>query len=89
MTHPHEWRNHRRAHTGILLSSAALVAVVLGWGVLAMGSTIEGDDALRVEAADTVAGVAAGLGRAERGRVDSAVAGPKGNREIFLWIGPR
>ena len=47
------------------------------------------DDALRVEAADAVARAAARLGRAERGRVDSAVPGPKGNREIFLWIGPR
>lgn len=44
------------------------------------------DDALRAEAVDGVAAAAAALGRRERGRVDSAVAGPKGNREIFLWI---
>ena len=44
------------------------------------------DDALRAEAVDGVAATAAGLGRRELGRVDSAVAGPKGNREIFLWI---
>ena len=44
------------------------------------------DDALRVEAVDAVAGAAEALGRRELGRVDSAVAGPKGNREIFLWI---
>lgn len=47
------------------------------------------EDALRVEAADAVAHAAASLGRPERGRVDSAVPGPKGNREIFLWIGAR
>jgi len=44
------------------------------------------DDALREQAARDVAGAAAALGRSERGRVDSAVAGPKGNREIFLWV---
>lgn len=44
------------------------------------------DDALRRAAVDGVAAAAAALGRVERGRVDSEVAGPKGNREIFLWI---
>ncbi|MBB83112.1 MAG: TlyA family rRNA (cytidine-2'-O)-methyltransferase [Deltaproteobacteria bacterium] len=44
------------------------------------------DDALRAEAVDSVSAAAEALGRQERGRVDSAVAGPKGNREIFLWI---
>ena len=44
------------------------------------------DDALRTEAVDAVAAAAAALGRRELGRVDSAVPGPKGNREIFLWI---
>lgn len=45
------------------------------------------DDALRARAVDAVAGAAAVLGRVERGRVDSRVSGPKGNREIFLRIG--
>ena len=44
------------------------------------------DDARRTEAVDEVAAAAASLGRRELGRVDSAVPGPKGNREIFLWI---
>ena len=44
------------------------------------------DDALRVAAADRIARAAAQLGRTERGRVDSRVPGPKGNREIFLWL---
>lgn len=46
------------------------------------------DDALRAEAADGVAAAAAGLGWGEAGRCDSRVAGPKGNREIFLWLRP-
>lgn len=47
------------------------------------------DDALRRAAADRIAERAASLGRAELGRVDCAVPGPKGNREIFLWVSGR
>jgi 23S rRNA (cytidine1920-2'-O)/16S rRNA (cytidine1409-2'-O)-methyltransferase len=47
------------------------------------------DDALRTGAADKVAGAARALGRVERGRADSRVPGPKGNREIFLWLSAR
>jgi 23S rRNA (cytidine1920-2'-O)/16S rRNA (cytidine1409-2'-O)-methyltransferase len=47
------------------------------------------DDALRNGAADRIAGIARALGRIERGRVDSRVPGPKGNREIFLWLSAR
>jgi 23S rRNA (cytidine1920-2'-O)/16S rRNA (cytidine1409-2'-O)-methyltransferase len=43
-------------------------------------------DALRKSAADAVSAAARRLGRTERGRVDSRIPGPKGNREIFLWI---
>jgi 23S rRNA (cytidine1920-2'-O)/16S rRNA (cytidine1409-2'-O)-methyltransferase len=46
------------------------------------------DDADRREAADAVAAEAERLGWQERGRVDSRVPGPKGNREIFLWLTP-
>jgi predicted rRNA methylase YqxC with S4 and FtsJ domains len=28
------------------------------------------------------------LGYALRGQADSRLPGPKGNREIFLWLGP-
>lgn len=44
------------------------------------------DDALREAAADRVAEAARALGRIERGRAESRLPGPKGNREIFLWI---
>lgn len=47
------------------------------------------DEGLRRAAADEVAAAAAALGRRELGRVDSRVPGPKGNREIFLWLAPR
>ena len=47
------------------------------------------EDALRVQAVDRVAETAGQLGRRERGRVDCRVPGPKGNREIFLWISGR
>ena len=44
------------------------------------------DDALRAEAADAVAREAALLGFEEVGRCDSRVAGPAGNREIFVRL---
>jgi len=44
------------------------------------------EDALRESAADGVSAAVRSLGREERARVDSRVPGPKGNREIFLWI---
>jgi 23S rRNA (cytidine1920-2'-O)/16S rRNA (cytidine1409-2'-O)-methyltransferase len=44
------------------------------------------DDALREGAADRVAEAACALGRRELGRAESRLAGPKGNREIFLRI---
>ena len=46
------------------------------------------DDALRQQAADDVSKAASGLGWREQGRVDSRIPGPKGNREIFLWLCP-
>jgi 23S rRNA (cytidine1920-2'-O)/16S rRNA (cytidine1409-2'-O)-methyltransferase len=47
------------------------------------------EDALREEAAGDVARAAGDLGYREAGRVDSRLPGPKGNREIFLWLRPR
>jgi 23S rRNA (cytidine1920-2'-O)/16S rRNA (cytidine1409-2'-O)-methyltransferase len=47
------------------------------------------EDRLRDESADRVAAAAKALGRRELGRVDCAVPGPKGNREIFLWVSGR
>ena len=47
------------------------------------------DDALREGAATRIRDVAEALGYVEQGRVDSRVAGPKGNREIFLYLSAR
>ena len=44
------------------------------------------DEALRAAAADRVRGCAESLGYRLEGRVDSRIPGPKGNREIFLWL---
>jgi 23S rRNA (cytidine1920-2'-O)/16S rRNA (cytidine1409-2'-O)-methyltransferase len=44
------------------------------------------DPQLRREAADSVATCAEELGYVERGRVESQLPGPKGNREIFLHL---
>ena len=46
------------------------------------------DDALRAAAVDSVRDACAALGWIERARADSHVHGPKGNREIFLYLGP-
>ncbi len=46
------------------------------------------DDALRVAAAAAVVAHAGEIGYRLLGRVDSPVAGPKGNREIFIWLAP-
>jgi 23S rRNA (cytidine1920-2'-O)/16S rRNA (cytidine1409-2'-O)-methyltransferase len=46
------------------------------------------DDALRQASVDALAHAAAGLGYREAGRADSRLAGPKGNREIFLLLIP-
>ena len=44
------------------------------------------DEKLRAAAADRVRGCAESLGYRLEGRADSRVPGPKGNREIFLWL---
>ena len=44
------------------------------------------DDALRLDAAEGVKRCAEELGYRARAQVESRVAGPKGNREIFLWL---
>jgi len=44
------------------------------------------DDALRTAAVDSVRAAAEALGWREIARADSRVAGPKGNREIFLHL---
>ncbi len=44
------------------------------------------DDALRTSAVLKISRRAQALGYEEAGRADSRVFGPKGNREIFLWM---
>lgn len=46
------------------------------------------DDADRQAAADSVIACAREHGYLLRGQADSRVAGPKGNREIFVWLVP-
>lgn len=46
------------------------------------------DPALREAAVQRVAAAARELGYRERGRAESRLPGPKGNREIFLWLVP-
>jgi 23S rRNA (cytidine1920-2'-O)/16S rRNA (cytidine1409-2'-O)-methyltransferase len=52
------------------------------------GGVVREDD-LRALAADGVSEAATALGYTAAGRVDSRLAGPKGNREIFLWLQPK
>jgi 23S rRNA (cytidine1920-2'-O)/16S rRNA (cytidine1409-2'-O)-methyltransferase len=59
-----------------------------GRGRVGRGGVVR-DDALRAETAEAVAESARALGYDPLGLVDSRVAGPKGNREIFLWLRPR
>ena len=47
------------------------------------------DDADRAAAVARVREAAAALGYRVRGEAESRLAGPKGNREVFLWMGPR
>jgi len=46
------------------------------------------DDAVRLEAVERVAGFARERGWRELGRAASRLAGPKGNREVFLHLRP-
>ena len=47
---------------------------------------VERDDTLREEAVARVRGCAEALGLRFAGRAESRLAGPKGNREVFLWL---
>jgi 23S rRNA (cytidine1920-2'-O)/16S rRNA (cytidine1409-2'-O)-methyltransferase len=47
------------------------------------------DDADRADAVRRVREAAEALGYVARGQAESRLPGPKGNREVFLWMGPR
>jgi len=59
----------------------------VGRGQVGKGGVVR-DDALRESAATGVREAAVELGYRPLAQVDSRLAGPKGNREIFLWLGP-
>jgi 23S rRNA (cytidine1920-2'-O)/16S rRNA (cytidine1409-2'-O)-methyltransferase len=59
----------------------------VGRGRVGKGGVVR-DDALRDEAARAVVEAARALGYGLEGRADSRLAGPKGNREIFLHLRP-
>jgi 23S rRNA (cytidine1920-2'-O)/16S rRNA (cytidine1409-2'-O)-methyltransferase len=59
----------------------------VGRGQVGKGGVVR-DDALRESAVAAVREAAIELGYRPRGQVDSRLAGPKGNREIFLWLSP-
>lgn len=58
----------------------------VGRGQVGRGGVVR-DDALRRAAADAVRAAAEALGWRFLGQADSRLPGPKGNREIFLWLG--
>ena len=75
---------------GLLRAGGEVVALVkpqfeVGRGLVGKGGVVR-DDALREQTADSVTEAAAALGFEPKGRADAAVAGPKGNREIFLRL---
>jgi 23S rRNA (cytidine1920-2'-O)/16S rRNA (cytidine1409-2'-O)-methyltransferase len=75
-----------------LAPGAELLALVkpqfeVGRGRVGKGGVVR-DDALRAEAVRSVADCARALGYRVAGQADSRLAGPKGNREIFLHLLP-
>lgn len=76
----------------LLAPGASVVALVkpqfeVGREQVGKGGVVR-DDALRHEAVLSVRRAAEALGWREAARADSRVAGPKGNREIFLLLEP-
>lgn len=82
------------------LRDGILAAVRPGGGVLLLvkpqfearrdevdaGAGVIRDDAVRMRCVDEVGEAFAQRGCTERGRVDCAVRGPAGNREVWLWL---
>jgi 23S rRNA (cytidine1920-2'-O)/16S rRNA (cytidine1409-2'-O)-methyltransferase len=59
----------------------------VGRGRVGKGGVVR-DDALRAEAVASVRSTAEALGWRAAGEVPSCLPGPKGNREVFLWLRP-
>ena len=74
------------------VEDAAILALVkpqfeVGKGQVGKRGVVR-DETLRTAAVDAVAKFAEELGYRVAGRVDARIAGPKGNREVFLWLLP-
>jgi 23S rRNA (cytidine1920-2'-O)/16S rRNA (cytidine1409-2'-O)-methyltransferase len=59
-----------------------------GRGQVGKGGVVR-DDAVRAAAVGRVRAAAAELGFHVRGEAESVLPGPKGNREVFLWLQAR
>lgn len=73
-----------------LRPGAAMVTLVkpqfeAGRGQVGKGGVVR-DPAVRAEAVARVRREAEGMGLRVRGEADSVLPGPKGNREVFLWL---
>jgi 23S rRNA (cytidine1920-2'-O)/16S rRNA (cytidine1409-2'-O)-methyltransferase len=60
----------------------------VGKGQVGRGGVVR-DERLRASAVAQVREAAAGLGYALLGEAESRLPGPKGNREVFLWLRPQ
>ena len=75
----------------VVAPHASIVALVkpqfeVGRGRVGKGGVVR-DPGLRAEAVASVRAAAEGLGLMVRGETESVLPGPKGNREVFLWLG--
>ena len=74
----------------VVKPDGAILALVkpqfeVGRGRVGKGGVVR-DAGLRAEAVATVRAAAERLGLRVRGEVESVLPGPKGNREVFLWL---
>jgi 23S rRNA (cytidine1920-2'-O)/16S rRNA (cytidine1409-2'-O)-methyltransferase len=79
------------AVAGVVRPGGSIVALVkpqfeVGRGRVGKGGVVR-DPALRAEAVAGVRAAAERLGLRVRGEAESVLPGPKGNREVFLWLG--
>ena len=78
------------AVASVVCPGGAVVALVkpqfeVGRGRVGKGGVVR-DPALRAEAVASVRAAAERLGFAVRGEAESVLPGPKGNREVFVWL---
>ena len=73
------------AVAGVLAPDGEVVALVKPQFEVGKGGVVR-DPVQRAEAVARVRAAAEALGLAVRGEAESALAGPKGNREVFLWL---